>query len=385
MAIYRKKASGGTWYFSVYAGPNRPRLRGSCGTTNRAEALLIEQTMRVAAGKRTPKEHILRLIDVLYADDKPLDLIPLDAAFFEVERIMRLNNREIARASMNHKRRSIARLKDWTAFNWPSAQNVQDVDRTCAQAFVAYLQKQGLKPKSVFNVSSDLGACWNILKRAHDGLENPWPLASPMEHKSERREAFTREEVAAIFAAADKIGHDWPKVARIGACTGLRYVDIALLKHSEIENGAIVTEPIKTKRYGIAVCLPLPQDILDLIGTGTGYIFPEHAKCYKASKRMPVGVRFSDVLRTAGIDSDRYDFHCFRHYFRTCLAAAGISDETAMRLGGWTQRDTAARYDHDTHREELAAAIATAWKECKKTRGKGYHTQAARPNNPQKE
>ena len=61
-------------------------------------------------------------------------------------------------------------------------------------------------------------------------------------------------------------------------------------------------------------------------------------------------------------------WHCrgddfdFRHFFRTQLARAGVSDDVAMRLGGWTQRETAARYDHDDHREQLAAAIEAAWK-----------------------
>ena len=73
------------------------------------------------------------------------------------------------------------------------------------------------------------------------------------------------------------------------------------------------------------------------------------------------GHPFADILKAAGVDPDKYTFHSFRHYFRTRLAAAGVSDETAMRLGGWTQRDTAARYDHDDHREELAAAIQAAW------------------------
>ena len=360
MAIYRKKTDGGVWYFSVYAGPNRPRLRGSCGTTNRSEALLIEHTMRVAAGKRAPKEHILRLIDALYADEQPLDLVPLEAAYFEVERIMRLNNREISAQSMNHKRRSIERLREWALENWPRAVNVQDVDRPCAQAFVAYLQGTGIKPKSVFNVSSDLGSIWNILKRAHDKLDNPWPLASPMEHRSDRREVFTPEEVRRIFAAADRLGHQWPLACRLGACTGLRYGDIARLRFEDLVDGAISMDPNKTKRWNIAVVIPLPRDILDMIGQGEGYIMPEHAHCYGTMKRIKL-CQFSDVLREAGLDPARYDFHTFRHYFRTRLAAAGVSDETAMRLGGWTQRDTAARYDHDDHREELAAAIQAAW------------------------
>lgn len=361
MAIYRKKG-GEVWYYSVYAGMGRPRLRGSCGTSNEAEARLVEQTMKVAAGKRSPKEHILRLIDALYADEAPLDLVPLEAAFFEVERVMRLNNRTIAPASMSHKRRCLDRLREWCASSWPRAANVQDIDRPCAQAFVAYLQKQGLKPKSVFNVSSDLGAVWNILRRAHDKLENPWPLASPMEHQSERREAFTADEVRRIFAAADEIGKGWPLAVRLGACTGLRYTDIAHLRHEDIKNGAIRVKPSKTRRWGIAVCLPLPADVLALVGNGDGLILPNHAYHYDRSRRMPAGERFSDVLRLAGIpDADR-DFHCFRHTFRSRLSAAGVSDDVAMRLGGWTQRGTAARYDHDEHRDELASAIEAAWK-----------------------
>lgn len=359
MAIYRKSGDG-TWYYSVYVPGRSKRLRGSCGTSNEAEARLVEQTLRVAAGRKSPKEHVLRLIDALYADEKPVDAVPLEAAFFEVERVMRLNGKDVSAQTLNHKRRSLGRLAEWAAENWPSAASVQDVDRPCAQAFTAWLQKSGIKQKSVFNVTSELGSCWNILKRAHDGLENPWPLASPMEHKSDRREVFTPEEVERIFAAADKLGHQWPLACRLGACTGLRYGDIARLKFEDVEDGAIRVTPSKTRKWGVAVCIPLPPDILAMIGEGDGFIMPEHAHCYGTMKRIK-RCQFSDVLREAGLDPAQYDFHTFRHYFRTRLAAAGVSDDVAMRLGGWTQRDTAARYDHDEHREELAAAIQAAW------------------------
>jgi len=39
---------------------------------------------------------------------------------------------------------------------------------------------------------------------------------------------------------------------------------------------------------------------------------------------------------------------------------AGVSDDLAKRLGGWTENATAARYDHAERVEELRAAVEKA-------------------------
>lgn len=49
-----------------------------------------------------------------------------------------------------------------------------------------------------------------------------------------------------------------------------------------------------------------------------------------------------------------------RHTFRTRLSEAGVSDDLAKRLGGWTENATAARYDHAERVEELRAAVEKA-------------------------
>ena len=357
MAVYQKKRDG-VWYYSVYV-PGRPRLRGSCGTTNKAEALLVEQTMKVAAGHKAPKAHVLRLIEALYADEQPLDKLPLDALQFEVDRLTSLSGKQLAKQYIEHRRGALARFVEWASENWPSAKDARDVDRVCAQAYAAHLQKQGGKSKSRHNTISLLGSVFNLLRRAHDGLDNPWPLALPQVNDRDRGRTFTREEARRIFEAGDADGHGWGLAARIAACTGLREGDVLHLAHEDIDaGGAIVTDPNKTKRWNIAVCLPLPRDLLDLIGEGTGPLFAELQDAHgKRMKQHP----FSDILRAAGIDPTLYTFHSFRHFFRTQLARAGVSAEVAMKLGGWTQRETAARYDHDSHREELAAAIQAAW------------------------
>ena len=66
--------------------------------------------------------------------------------------------------------------------------------------------------------------------------------------------------------------------------------------------------------------------------------------------------RIAEVLKAAGVTGD-YTFHSWRHTFRTRLAEAGVSDELAKRLGGWTVDKTAMRYDHDGRIAELRAAV----------------------------
>ena len=62
------------------------------------------------------------------------------------------------------------------------------------------------------------------------------------------------------------------------------------------------------------------------------------------------------VLKRAGVSDSVaiLDFHCWRHTFRTLLAAAGVPQDVAKKLGGWTQDATAARYDHDTTQARAA-------------------------------
>jgi integrase len=69
---------------------------------------------------------------------------------------------------------------------------------------------------------------------------------------------------------------------------------------------------------------------------------------------------FRDVLDTAKVTGGGYSFHSWRHTFRTRLSEAGVSDDLAKRLGGWTEDATAARYDHAERVEELRAAVEKA-------------------------
>jgi integrase len=358
MALYQK-VKNGVWFFSIYMPGQRRRLRGSCGTKERAEALLIEQTMRLAATRRTPKAHILKIIDALYADEKPRDRIPIEAVAAEAERIRATRGRELSPAGRQKARCRLNDFARWARMMRPDLKDAREVDRQMAQAYAAALEREGKKAKTRRNIIGVFGAAWNELKRGHDDVENPWPLAMPAKSAEGRGEAYTVEEAQRIFEAGDRDGHGWGLAARVAAATGLRMGDVVTLRHAACMDGAIHVVPRKTARHGIATLIPLPPDLAARIGEGEGYVFPELAEGYRPG--YPMRYPFSTVLKMAGVDPQRYTFHSFRHYFRTRLAEAGVSDEIAMKLGGWTQRTTADRYDHDGRAKEKAAAVAAAW------------------------
>lgn len=358
MSIYRKSPRG-VWYYYVCA--NGKRHRGSTGTRDRGAAALFAETLAFSLRRKSPRDRLLKLLDALFPAATPPD-IPVGSIAGECERIGRDAGKPPTEHSMKSRGIALKRLSRWLDAARPEVRGARGIDRATAQAFAAHLAREGLCDKSRANILGDLSAMWNVLKREHDGLENPWPLARPLHVEKRRREAFTPDEARRVFAEADRAGHGWGLAARIAAATGLRYGDIARLKFGDIRDGAIITRPHKTAAHGIEVALPLPPDLLARIGGGRpgAFVLPEHAEGYPS--KFTLAHPFSEIIRAAGIDPKRgYAFHSFRHYFRTQLARAGVDDATAMRLGGWTQRETAGRYDHDDHRAELGGAIAAAW------------------------
>lgn len=359
MAIYRKTKNG-TWYFSVYVPGQPRRLRGSCNTTIRAEAQLIEQTMRLAASRKAPKEHVINIIEALYGETSRPD-IPLDAVEAACARIGQTAGKPPSPRTRQARRTALGHLSRWAAKYCPRLSGARGIGRAEAQAFAAQLVRDGLSDKSRANLLGDLSAMWNTLKRENDGMDNPWPLARPMRVEQRRLGTFTPDEARRIFEAGDRDGEGWGLAARIAAATGLRYGDIAHLRYGDIRDGAIDIEPRKTKGRGIRVVVPLPPDVAARIGTGSpdALLFPKHARGYSYcwAKKHP----FANIMAAAGVEANGRTFHSFRHFFRTQLAKAGVSDEIAMKLGGWTQRTTADRYDHDGRAKEKAAAVAAAW------------------------
>jgi integrase len=361
MAVFKFRNSK-FWWVSVYRGGGKPRLRLSTGKEDKGEAEAVERVLRLAhAGKSTP-DKLHAMIDALTGGQH--DGLPLSSVWDEYSRWMRSVGKELSVETERKRRRAVERLADWAASNWPSAKHAAAVDRSCALGFAEWLAGAGTSGKTRRNVIADLGTVWEGLRRIRDDvISNPWPLVLPVDD-SERLFPFTPAEERAVLEAADKIGKGWGLACRISRYTGLRYGDVARLRWDAVDfkAGVIRLKPSKTARHAIGVVLPVCKalgEALSVVREGAGgspeFVLPEHALAYPKPEQGEPGP-FSLVLLKAGVRG-RHTFHSWRHTFRTRLAEAGVSDEIAKRLGGWTVDKTALRYDHDGRVAELAAAV----------------------------
>ena len=372
MAIHRRPETG-FWWYSIYRGPDRPRLRGSTGKTDRSEAIAVEQVLRLAYLGKTPTDRLHSMIDSLSGAVR--GGLPLAGIWGAYEDWAKASGRSLASMTWAHRKRACERFASWAGEHFPTVACAGDVDRSCASAFASWLSRPGAAVRGVArpaasgktrrNLIADLGTVWEGLRRVRDDVVcNPWPLFLPADD-SKRGQAFTAPQEAAILAAGDARGNGWGLACRISRFTGLRYGDVARLAWSSVDLDARVLRltPSKTSRHCVSVVIPICDDLLCALRSarasspGAGFVLPSHAACYPSPGRGPgCPGAFGDILAEAKVAGD-YTFHSWRHTFRTRLAAAGVSDEIAKRLGGWRVDATAMRYDHDGRLEELRSAV----------------------------
>lgn len=380
MALYKRTRSN-FWWFQIWL-PGRKRVRKSTGTTDKAKAAAIEHTFSMAFGKQTTPARLHAMIDAVCGEERPG--LPIGAIWDTYTRWMKSSGKTTAEVTLRKRRNAVERFLKWTQESWPAAKNAEDVDRKVASAYASALAEEGGKGKTRQNIIGDLGTIWEGLRRVTDDLQNPWPLVRPEANDSERGQPFSREQEKAVLDAVNDKHPNWKLPCLIARWTGLRYSSIAGLKWKEVDlaAGVIRHTPPKTARHEIAVVLPLAMPLREALTSAweeksnapvrkvrsnaklrkesAEYVLPNHAAYYPRPEMAGGPGPFVDVLKTASVDEKTYTFHSWRHTFRTRLSEAGVSDDLAKRLGGWTEDTTAARYDHAERVEELRAAVEKA-------------------------
>lgn len=360
MAIY-KRPNSRFWWYAIRNG--KKYLRGSTGTENEDVARAIERTIRSARKRTTPSDRLHAVIDALLGTAPAAETgLLLAGVWPEYERHVRNTGKKMAASTMGQRRQRCANFAAWAKEHRPACVTAEQVDRATAAAYADHLAKQKTKGKTRANIINDLGAVWESLSCVCDGVTtNPWRKVVPEANDSERGRAFTVDQERAVLAAADAAGNGWGLMCRIARHTGLRYGDIAALTWNrvDLDKRVISLDPHKTERHGITVRIPMTAVLFDALTSARladpfgKVLFPEVFDAFEHYNP----VTFATVLQAAKVTGKGYTFHSWRHTFRTRLAEAGVSKETAKRLGGWTEDATADRYDHSDHLAELRAAV----------------------------
>lgn len=357
------KNNGGKVWWVMFRDPSRPGkfIRKSTRTESVREARMIEESLHLAIKKKMDAMKVKSVFDTIFGE-KHENKLTLAEFWPLYEQFVQRRDREPGAQLMKQRKKNIDDFINWASEN-RNIKLAEEVNFECAIAYTDFLKrKTKLKDKTRKEYVNNLSTIWNAVAAFHK-ITNPWKDIRPVVRDGLRRSAFTREQEKAVLdASLNSRVPRWYEACLIARWTGLRKHDIALLEWKSVDfnKGIIRTTPIKTQGYDIEVEIPMVQVLRDallrLYKPGRKYVLPEFANVYPGD---PDNCSFSSILKAAGIDDESYTFHSWRHTFRTRLAEAGISNDLAKRLGGWTQDSTVQRYDHADKTDEIRQALET--------------------------
>lgn len=355
MSLYKQNGSK-NWWVSLYRGQGVPRFRRSTGTDDRAKARSVEATFRLALQGNVAREQLIASIDALMGFDGLETGIPVGSISGAY---LALPEHREKQSTVQTRSTHVREMEAWMLENWPTARFMHQISREAAVAYGDDLRRECKTGKTYNNRRGNLVRVFNLLLIRGGCRENVWTLvATAGTDDSKHGRAFTPKEETRLLDACRAAGHQWFEMSMVAKYTGLRYGDIANLKMSDIQDGCIILKPSKTARKKIKVVVPMHpavQKVIAGLKRKSGSLFPDHA--FADYEHRPLKGGYTSIIEKAEIPPDGavLSFHCWRHTFRTRLAQADVPTELAMKLGGWTERDTADIYNHDT--TQLRTAI----------------------------
>ena len=239
---------------------------------------------------------------------------------------------------------------------------VRSIQPSVINYWLLELPEQGLSNVTCNKMRTLLS---HILKQAvFDGIleSNPVDRVKPLAEKPKSRDAFTKNEVAELFAV------EWDSIvakiaALTSALTGMRSGEIRALEIDKITPFKIVVDSSfddhlgsKCTKNGLKREVPIPKTLYDMLVdlhdlTGGGrYIFSLTDGKTPVSKRYLMD-HLKVAMKSAGIESTDeriLTFHSFRHFFNTSLIVAGVSGEITRAIIGHQEEEMTRHYLHLT-------------------------------------
>lgn len=239
-----------------------------------------------------------------------------------------------------------------------------------------FLDRNEVKNKTFNNVLNDMKQifkqfCINVqAANPFDGIEQK--SITRGEKASDSFRAFTNDEIKIILhdLPLSRMNNkmEWFYASQIAMYTGLRYIDIAFLRWTDISANFITLAPSKTERKtaGRKVIIKISDKLKPIIaqipksakikdGSAAWYVFPNLQKRYS-----PVdGTKpFSEFLKQRGIvaiNNQIAGFHSFRATFITKAKAQGIDTKSLGGIVGHSSEKQTEVYNKNAENIDLSA------------------------------
>lgn len=249
---------------------------------------------------------------------------------------------------------------------------VDEISNDIALEFARHLWDSKISPKT-YNDHLKL------LSRIFSAIDAITPLANrdPFDRRKIQRkrkaematvhhEALEPAMIKAVIAEAANHGIDFRDLIILGAQTGMRLKDAALLEWKFISKGFIEITPYKTCKTGSTAKIPVTgtlQKILverKALSPLSKYVLPSIAEHYLKNTDF-VTKKAKDIFETAlgeknvnmapGKHRRRtaslYSFHSLRTTFMSLLAQKDVSPRDAMRIMGWDSPEMIQIYERE--------------------------------------
>lgn len=262
------------------------------------------------------------------------------------------------------------RFAEWCENN--GIHYLEDVNNEEALNYAKHIWESGLAAKTynehIKHISRVLGQLINVL-----GLpcNNPFNKDNvSRKKKSElntaQHQALEAEELKTVLETAAKEGEAYRDFFAIGAHTGMRLKDAALLKWESVTDKFINIVPYKTLKTGTEAHIPISGVLMELLSRrkrnrkkNEKFVIPEIAQKYTAEEscvRDKSQKIFQKALGKEKLhvksNSHRkrntaiYGYHSFRVTFMSLLASQDVSLRDAMRIMAWQSQEMVLLYEH---------------------------------------
>ena len=281
---------------------------------------------------------------------------------------------DLAETTRNHYQGRFTAFVKWFELKVGDGLCVDDVSAQNARDFMADVRNgwdwrrggfaAGRRREKTFNdYLAILRQTWKVFVKGGFAEDNPWNEIDNLPKDTHGKKPLDAGQLAALLKAATGEYHT---LFVIGAYTGLRLKDCALMKWGNVDiaadwsAGFVSVVPAKTKRHSIAVDVPMKGPLLDelkRIGRrgDDEYIMPSVAAEYGPRLTDKITAIFADAgintriheegLKVAAVD---YGFHSLRHTFVTRAVAQGVPAEVVRSMVGHTNAEMTRRYTHLT-------------------------------------
>lgn len=286
------------------------------------------------------------------------------------------NARKIASKTMVGYERFLNKLISFVNDNFKDVKIVRDVSKMVVEKYLEYLKPS--VSAGYFNCSLALfKKIWKEFGRFSKHRcfrENPWEGYKYKTADSSVKRPLTSDEIARIFAVIDN--PDTRLLFTLGLYTGMRIGDCCKLKWESIdmERRLINVVPMKTRRHGTKVVLPIHQVLFEELDSLRKalpetpsdnpldeYVSKKLAQVY--DHRHMEFVR--DVFIKAGISTTieadgkkriEVSFHSLRHTMISMATSSGVPIEVVREISGHTSDKMCRHYSH-INAEALTKAI----------------------------